>query len=159
MLTDEGGVYGVGHNNAGQLGQDELPAGKTCSSVPLEIFMGTPIASIGCGWEHCAAISTAGELFLWGRADSGQCSVPPDRRVVTTPVRVELGSDGSKVHSVSCGVSHTLAIDDSGACWSWGQGFQVRALPCQPPPPPSSLLWLTHLSLHRGPTFYFSSSW
>jgi len=124
MLSDDGSVYATGSNAFGQLGREVLPEGHEASMAPLRIDIGKAAKSIECGHDHCAAISVDGELFMWGRADGGQCAVPPDRKAVTAPTRVQLG-DGRTVKAVSCGVSHTLAIDDTGACWSWGQGFQL----------------------------------
>ena len=118
-------MFGIGHNNSGQLGCDELPDGKACTSLPVQISLPKSVKAVACGWEHCAAVSADGELYMWGRADAGQCGVPPQQS--TGVVRVALGPPGThtRVESVSCGMEHTLAIDLGGSVYSWGKGFQL----------------------------------
>ena len=33
-----------------------------------ESFQGASVADIGCGYQHCIAVTTCGKVFVWGSA-------------------------------------------------------------------------------------------
>lgn len=90
LLTDPGEVYGVGYNDAGQMGRPLPDPTKVCTSIPIPIPIpsGFVVKKLACGWEHCAVVTTTGALFMWGRGSSGQCGIGASPERVSPPQQV-----------------------------------------------------------------------
>ena len=94
--------------------------------TPLETRLpdGLLVRSASCGNAHFAAVSTCGALFTWGNGSNGQlghgstASESLPRQVL--PLQAE------KIIAVSCGVSMTAAVAESGALYTWGDGGHGR---------------------------------
>jgi alpha-tubulin suppressor-like RCC1 family protein len=88
---------------------------------------------VSVGFEHCAAISSRGALYVWGRGDRGQLGTGEDDTAsYAAPVRV-LGPDDAfldlRVVAVECGLSQTACVTQDGRLWVWGkmQNAESRA--------------------------------
>lgn len=57
-------------NKYGQLGLGDSVARTLFTQIPF--FEGTDISAVACGDHHSAAVSSTGELFLWGQGLYGQ---------------------------------------------------------------------------------------
>eukprot|EP00041_Stephanoeca_diplocostata_P026969 m.735270 g.735270 ORF g.735270 m.735270 type:complete len:1834 (-) comp23088_c0_seq1:324-5825(-) len=90
LLTDPGEVFGIGYNDVGQMGSPLPNPTKVCTSVPVPVSIpgGLAVKKLACGWEHCAAITTTGALFMWGRGSNGQCGIGTCPAIVSTPQQV-----------------------------------------------------------------------
>lgn len=68
MLTREGGLYAWGHNKSGQLGLGHVKDEKLPKLVePFKGTEGVPhLKAIGCGPNSSCAITTKGEIYIWG---------------------------------------------------------------------------------------------
>jgi alpha-tubulin suppressor-like RCC1 family protein len=75
---------------------------------------------VAAGLFHSAAITTAGELITFGCGRFGQCisNCNETSDVVTGRWRPE---DGSRLVRVACGRRHTVALDDLGRVWTFGE--------------------------------------
>lgn len=81
---------------------------------------GVRIASIASALEHAAAVTHAGDLYMWGRGTFGQLGngvEPSDYDLVWPPRKVQGVSD---VGLVVCGERHTAAIAGLGEVYTWG---------------------------------------
>jgi len=90
--------------------------------------------SVACGEAHVLCVTSEGQLFAWGQNSCGQlgvgCTVSGFLMNHSSPVAVRpfaIGSHDSSspspfvpVASVCCGSYHSIAVDRSGECWSWG---------------------------------------
>jgi len=86
------------------------------------------VATMACGPQHAAAVSTSGKLYTWGTyADLlGHVEKGCDRTQQSHTIRpIEVVSlRGRNICSVSCARNHTCAIDSIGNLYTWGNGVQ-----------------------------------
>eukprot|EP01052_Picozoa_sp_SAG31_P006837 SAG31_NODE_319_length_17776_cov_4.703570_9_plen_1168_part_00 len=131
-------AWGAGAN--GQLGQPPIGAQLRGSNKPLKVkFIGLQdsVVRVSCGNSHLACITDVGDIHAWGYGRLGQLgytmdftSNQPQPKEVDTllkgPYWSERKGDGSKtplpMKLVSCGQSHTLALDTDGCLHVWGAG-------------------------------------
>lgn len=127
-IKKDGALYVWGCNSHGQLGlpQDQCDQtnedGQPCLSQPTKLM--DNVAAISCGQDFSAAVTTNGELYVWGYDDFGQLGLggKTDAKDAdgygyqTTPVKV---LDG--VADVACGFrQHILALTTDGDVYAWG---------------------------------------
>ncbi|KRX14708.1 Notchless -like protein 1 [Trichinella nelsoni] len=112
---------------------------------PLQnvILSGLRVQSITFAYETFGAITSAGNIYMWGRSNYGQCGIiaenlaKPERSVNHDIVEVEIhAADDYCMHGerrepydiqivhLSIGGSEVLAVDKNGALWAWGAAFQ-----------------------------------
>lgn len=111
-ISSDGSLFVWGSASCGKLGTgivDDIY--EQHSALPLIVkFPGRrAIRRVSCGAAHTAAVSTAGELFVWGCANGGRLGLGPqviDTVVVPTLVR-SLVSQKVRVWQVSCGSAHS----------------------------------------------------
>lgn len=116
VITDGGKVMSFGRNQNGQLGIgtiDDSYQPREVSSLNQEF-----VTAISCGAEHSICCTKEGKVFSWGWGRYGNIG---DGETIDrhTPVLVK-GLDGVKIEKVACGWRHSIAIDRSGAVYSWG---------------------------------------
>lgn len=133
-VTRNGELYMWGEAHWGQLGlQKEYTS--TQQATPARCIIRddqgreVKVVKVSCGGAHTAALTDNGEVYMWGRCDSGQLGagqkwieVASDEGSlsVSTPHHVD-GFDGEKVVQVACGAFHTAAVTESGAVYIWGK--------------------------------------
>jgi alpha-tubulin suppressor-like RCC1 family protein len=135
-LSTRGQLYVWGSATAGKLGisHEEPSTPAQQQAFDIECFCFTPtilkipggrsIRKIACGPSHSAAISTNGELFVWGSGDGGRLGLGDERvigqdfvprhgnlGIVAVPTRVDFEPIASEhIVDVSCGIAHTAVI-------------------------------------------------
>jgi cysteine-rich repeat protein len=127
-LKMTGAVYCWGSGQHGQLGyastksigDDEDPA----ASGNVEV--GEPVKQIAAGHSHTCALSRAGAVRCWGRAQEGQLGYGHtvnigDNEHPEAAGDVQLG--GSAVQ-IAAGAWHTCALLEKGTVRCWGSGAQ-----------------------------------
>ncbi|XP_015926026.1 E3 ISG15--protein ligase Herc6 [Parasteatoda tepidariorum] len=127
LLSSSGVVLSYGFGSRGQLGHNNLH--KLEKPVILEALEGIEIIAIAAGGWHSAAISSIGDLYMWGWNESGQLGLPCPKlegnrsssEIYTAcylPKLIDL--DDKKVTKISCGSRHTAAITEDKQLWTWG---------------------------------------
>ncbi len=119
-------AYCWGDNTHGQLGTGALPdltctlntlqPSRPCQLTPVEVSGGLRFKSVSAGEGHSCGITTAGEVYCWGKNHRGQLgngSIVASR----TPVKVP---HGHTFKAVSAGGNHACAIDDQNWLFCWG---------------------------------------
>jgi alpha-tubulin suppressor-like RCC1 family protein len=90
------------------------------SSSPAAAAPTSAWAQVSAGRDHTCALTNAGQVFCWGRDDSGQlgngASITGDQE---SPSPVD-GPAGVSWASISAGGSHTCALSDTGDIFCWG---------------------------------------
>ncbi len=107
-LDEQGSVWSWGTNRKGQLG-DGTHADR---GTPKTVFRGAVAIMNGGELGPSFAIDTEGQPWWWGSLPSGREALVPEHaaRVPARLTRIEHGA------------STTVAIDDQGTVWSWGEG-------------------------------------
>jgi alpha-tubulin suppressor-like RCC1 family protein len=110
--TTSGQLFTWGRNGQGQLG-----LGNTTDRwIPTQVTALSGVQAIGAGHNHTLA-STATTTYVWGQNNSSQVGdgqAPTNR---TAPFA--LGIVGASVQ-LTGGSVHSVALDASGAVWTWG---------------------------------------
>jgi len=134
-LTEEGELYGWGQQSANGHGREER------RPHPVAGLSGKRVKLVDAGQMTSCAVTEKGELFTWGKGgySLGHGVNTPQ----ATPKRVE-GLGGARVAVVAIGEKHTLAADEDGVVWAFGerQALGLGGLnpaPVQTPTPIPSL--------------------
>ncbi len=128
-LTVSGALASWGYGGSGCLGH-----GNYVSYTSPKVVKGLPtnIVYVESGAYHTAAISSSGDLFVWGRGDVGQLGVPTEKLsrdnmgwVALVPIEAETLK--GEVRRVSAGEAHTLVLDRKGIAYTagWGKHGQL----------------------------------
>jgi alpha-tubulin suppressor-like RCC1 family protein len=127
-LDNNGGLHSWGMNGYGQLGINTNNGTANANPVPVSILTqgslsGKTITAVSCGYTHTLALDSNGGLHSWGGNGYGQLGNSGTSTANPTPVSIlTMGSlSGKTITAVSCGASHTLALDSTGGLHSWGR--------------------------------------
>lgn len=82
--------------------------------------------SVSAKGTYCAAVTETGELWTWGRGDSGQLGLGTGETSACVPRPVRGALHGKVVKAVSCGEHHCAAITDTHSLFTWGRGQSGR---------------------------------
>lgn len=129
-------LFTWGAGACGQLGVEDihtLPVdddGYPFQPVPkaLKIMKGKEIIIGACGDVHSVILTKKGELFSFGGGSFGQLGLGSISKMpldsdsypfMPTPTKIESLSNIT-ITKISCGDSHTMAIDSDGKLYAWG---------------------------------------
>ena len=116
-LDENGNIWSWGRNDEGQLGDGT----KNNSNMPIKIDMGeTKFKEIMAGSYHSLAIDEFGNIWSWGRNDVGQLGNGSMNEQLTL-IKIDMGE--TKFREIMAGGYHSLAIDEFGNIWSWGENY------------------------------------
>lgn len=140
VVTDEEGVKCWGFNNHGQAGVDDP---VTPFTAPHDVDVGLfQISKVFAGHEHGGAITTTGELLLWGINETGIRQTATVAGDVKTPTEYVLTD---KVKDVALGWHHSCVLIDGGKILCWGANSSGQlgngSLDVNPNPTPGLVVW------------------
>jgi alpha-tubulin suppressor-like RCC1 family protein len=115
VLDADGNVWSWGTNRKGQLGDGTLAD----RSTPKVIFRGATAITNGDEYLPSFLIDKDGQPWWWGPLPSGEDAALP-RRAAQVPARLTRVEQGGKT---------TIALDEQGRVWSWGEGVACAASP------------------------------
>ncbi|KAG3120740.1 hypothetical protein PI124_g1442 [Phytophthora idaei] len=112
-LTDKGELYSWGGNSQNQLGIGGGLAMDVYNieSIPVlvEAFNGLSVKQIAAGYDHAAAVTEDGRLYMWGA------------KIWIEPHEMTAVND-YKMTQVACGRQYTVALTDDGKVFTFGKG-------------------------------------
>ena len=119
-------LFTWGWNKRGQLG-----VGSTENEFAPRHVVGLrryDVSSIGCGFEMTAAVTTQGDLFVFGQGLEGQLGLGKRRVQCGEPQRHLNRHTAGVCRTVSCGADHTAVLRRDGLVMIWGRhaGFRPR---------------------------------
>jgi len=115
-LTDTGELYAWGYNDYGRLGTGD----DYSRSSPVTIAGGiTNWSSIAAGDTHSLGLTDTGDLYTWGRIDSGALGTGSYVFEQLSPVTVAGGI--TNWSTIAAGSSHSLGLTDTGVLYAWGE--------------------------------------
>nr|WP_232354145.1 InlB B-repeat-containing protein [Bifidobacterium asteroides] len=130
-VGSDGYAYAWGYGSYGQLGNNS----SSSSSVPVRVrdpaspndaSKGLKATQVSGGEYHSLAVGSDGYAYAWGENNyyrqlgnnsSGNSSVPVH---VRDPASPNDASKGLKATQVSAGQEHSLAVDQDGNAYAWG---------------------------------------
>ncbi|MCL2862076.1 MAG: hypothetical protein FWE22_06670 [Firmicutes bacterium] len=120
-IDEKGNLWAWGWNENGLLGD-----GTTINRIsPVQINIdgrmnNARIEYISSGFTHSLAIDEFGNLWAWGWNEDGQLG---DGTIIDRLTPVQINIHDARIVSVSAGTSHSLAIDEFGDLWAWGDNW------------------------------------
>ena len=123
VLLDNGEIWSWGDNAFGQLG-----IGNIVSSInPTRVIQDngdplTNIVSVAAGSFHSLALSNDGYIWAFGSNQDGQLGNGTTADL-SKPAKVQHPENGqalSEIVYIAAGSSHSLALQNSGDIWAWG---------------------------------------
>ena len=120
VVTSAGTLLSWGRNNFGQLGRGTIGTlMESAAPGPVEsddeMFSTEAFVDVAGHTEHFCALSTAGDVWCWGKNTSGQLGVSPMSSSARAQ-RVSLEADATQV---AVGSTHSCALVE-GEVWCWG---------------------------------------
>jgi alpha-tubulin suppressor-like RCC1 family protein len=123
VQDSSGKLWAWGYNIIGQLGNNSLTNTLSPSPVYLQDLGGAPVTDIAVGSYHTIATDRSGRLWAWGSNSKGQLGNGTTKNSpVPVLVKKTLLAE-NVVTSLAAGDAFSLALDESGAVWSWGSNF------------------------------------
>lgn len=114
VLDAEGNVWSWGTNPRGELGDGT----RADRPTPQIIFRGATFIANGGEWAPSFLIDKDGQPWWWGPLPTGVDATVPERASARVPARLV-----RILHSART----TVALDEQGVVWSWGEGVACAA--------------------------------
>ncbi|KAL4438108.1 hypothetical protein ABPG74_016887 [Tetrahymena malaccensis] len=106
-------AWGSGKDGRLGLGTDRGESNPTMLANEQFIYL-------SCGYYHTAGITEKGELYLWGKGNSGQLG-NSSFNSSKVPILANIPQT-IPIVQVVCGWQHSMALSSSGQVYSWGLG-------------------------------------
>lgn len=88
-----------------------------------------PLA-VACGGSHSAVVTSAGDVFAWGRDEGeGRLGLGFDLVEGCQPTPAKVEHLPVPVRDVSCGGFFTMALTKEGQLWAWGGMYLPHLYP------------------------------
>jgi alpha-tubulin suppressor-like RCC1 family protein len=135
-LDEDNRVYVWGTGTYGKLGTGNYDS--TVEPVDIsesgEITSTTNIVSVSAGYNHSLALDDDGNVYTWGnnlRGQLGDGLDEPEAKDRTSPYNISIEQNvrntplaGKVIKQICAGGYHSLALDEDGKLYVWGNGIQ-----------------------------------
>ncbi|OMJ88475.1 hypothetical protein SteCoe_9604 [Stentor coeruleus] len=120
-ITKEGKVLSWGNNSYGQLGNESL---VFCQQFPeiISSLKSENIIRVAAGYSHSLALTEEGQVYSFGSAENGKLGQGLVNSTVIFSIPT-LISGLNDIFHISCGCTHSLAINKKKALYLWGAGW------------------------------------
>jgi regulator of chromosome condensation len=136
-IADDGHVWSWGANNYCETGQSQNAGEDNASVLTPKIIHsleGKGVTSVEGGSHHNIALTSGGEVLVWGRCDGSQTGIPASQlnsindedKVLKTNDKAKILVEPTPIPGLSnivtgtCGPEHTIVINKDGRAYSWG---------------------------------------
>jgi regulator of chromosome condensation len=136
-IADDGHIWSWGANNYCETGYPENAGADDASVLTPRIIHsleGKNVESVSGGSHHNIAITTDGQVLVWGRCDGSQTGIPAETLEAQNDEEKVLKNNGKpkilieptpipnlkNIVTGACGPEHTIVIDKDGKAYSWG---------------------------------------
>lgn len=122
VLTESGNIFSFGLNESGQLGTGSLLINSGMITEKFNLLEDETIVSVYASYNHSAALTSLGRVFMWGDNQYGQIGDGTRvNRYLPYNVTPFLGLMPSEyVDSISVGVTHVFVQTSNGRIIGWG---------------------------------------
>ncbi|KAJ1490362.1 regulator of chromosome condensation 1/beta-lactamase-inhibitor protein II [Baffinella frigidus] len=153
FLSSGGELWSAGSNKFGELGIGKTTDKGVGLEKPQKIAnnFASKVVDISCGVEFSMCVTEDGRVFSFGHPEFGALGHGTDGKYIistakegfreeSTPKHIQawhmsdnkgkdyLGAmaEAPSIKRVFCGNKHTLAVDENGGLWSWGNNGYGR---------------------------------
>ena len=123
-MDSTGGVHTWGGNEYSQLGNSstiESHVPISISTIDGSILNGKKIVAIAAGGFHNLALDDTGAVYAWGFNIYGEIG-DGTFSTMSNPIELQGGDIGNKlIVAIACGYHHSIALDNFGKIYIWGQ--------------------------------------
>ncbi|OQS03440.1 hypothetical protein THRCLA_04258, partial [Thraustotheca clavata] len=127
VVTHQGALYTWGVGIHGRLGHGKSLEGIVNADADhptrVKTLHSTFIKEIACAFDHSAALSVDGQVFVWGSAATGKLGIGPldDKyeQYALYPMLLKMPNH-RRIRQVACGRAHTGAVSTQGELFMWG---------------------------------------
>jgi secretion-regulating guanine nucleotide exchange factor len=128
VRTEQGDLWSFGTNLYGQLGlghkNDPVPEPRAVA----ELGETKRILEVACGSFTTSALTSLGNILMWGRAGSSKSSIASDDPAfdIAVPKLVDT-LHGASCSRLASGPNHSIAITEKGTIYVWGPAGRSMA--------------------------------
>lgn len=119
-----GGAHENQHESRNQKNDPDAWHGDVHSPEFVDALKAFRFRSVACGFGHSLALSTQGQVFVWGSATHGKLGigkVDAAESFTLSPMPLQLPT-GVVVRKIACGPSHSALLTSDGHLYVWGSG-------------------------------------
>ncbi|GLD92291.1 hypothetical protein PINS_up000824 [Pythium insidiosum] len=128
-----GRLGGVRPGARGDNTDDDLAAWHSDAHTPhvIAALKSHRFRAVSCSFGHSLALTTQGEVFVWGSATHGKLGVgavmaAAKESFTLTPMRLAVPDPSLRVRKIACGPSHSALLTVDGRLYVWGAGDAGR---------------------------------
>jgi alpha-tubulin suppressor-like RCC1 family protein len=120
-------VWAWGDNTLSQLGSNvgtrsALPVRNNALFAQLHQLPGPPsVKSVAAGAVHSLALDSRGVVWAWGNNSFGQLGLGTSSSTELFALALDTFPAGTVITAIATGTYHSLALDNAGNVWAWGQ--------------------------------------
>ena len=119
-VGSDGNLYAWGNNTNGQLGNGTTTNQTTATKATTPTGTGTGFIQTAAGGSHSMALDRDGNIWTWGNNSKGQLGRTPDDNNPADRPGPAATPAGVAFIAISAGTDHSMAIDNEGNTWTWG---------------------------------------
>lgn len=128
VLDAEGAAWAWGRNDAGQLATGDFAEAMRPRQVQRP--PGHALATLSVGSRHVLAVDDRRAVWAWGSNLAFALGNPTVSTSDASPAPLAVALPSNRTFaSVAAGTAFSLALDDLGMVWSWGENAVVDILP------------------------------
>ena len=124
-IKTNGTLWGWGGNYRGALGQNDQVTRSSPIQIGFNDNWATHLGAVSSSPSGSSAVTTDGQLFVWGRNEAGKCGpiANSGNEGFSSPVQVPVGTTYEPWHYVVSGNYSTIGIRKDGSMWGWGTPY------------------------------------
>ncbi|KAM9953555.1 hypothetical protein ACTFIR_008630 [Dictyostelium discoideum] len=126
LLSARGNVYSFGSNEIGTLGLGSELKGRVTKPTKIKFTeTNEKIKQLSSGASHTLFLTSGGNVYSCGWGTEGRLGLGMDTSNRDSPTLIKYFNQNQnkiKIVKVSAGGSHSMALDDQGRVYTWGNG-------------------------------------
>jgi len=129
FLTNEGKVYGCGHNNFNEINNSRVYTVENPILITVTgLEANDKVNKIACGKYHTMFLTEGGKVYGCGKNEFYQVnsSGGSSGSTVQTPSKITGLEVGDKVTKIACGDKHTMFLTERGKVWGCGHNYDYQ---------------------------------
>jgi hypothetical protein len=121
-VTAAGALYAWGDGHMGQLGTGDAQ-NRPAPALVCTALGKSPVLMVACGGTRSLAVTRAGTVWTFGAPHSIACGAPARPGMLRAKKMPPKHFGSRPIVSVSTTSQHSIAVDDDGRVYTWGQAL------------------------------------